>query len=98
MVIVAKLKAKEGHEEQMKEIFMNMISKVQDEEGTLIYTLHKSQNDPSQFMFYEKYKDMDAMTLHSSTPYFKELFPMIEPHMDGAPEIEMYEELGGLDR
>ena len=98
MIVVAKLKARSGEESKMAEALKTMVSKVAKEEGTLIYTLHQAQNDPTQFLFYEKYADADALKAHSSTPYFKELFGILEPLLDGAPEIEMYAEIARIEK
>ena len=96
MVIVAKITALDGKEEETKNALAEIIPKVREEEGTLIYTLHQDQNNPRVFLFYEKYKDMDALVSHSSTPYFKELFKTLKPLLDGQPEITMYTELAGI--
>jgi quinol monooxygenase YgiN len=96
MIVVAKLKAKVGEEANMEDALRGMVTKVAQEEGTLTYTLHRAQQDPSVFLFYEKYRDAAALKTHSSTPYFKELFGALKPMLDGAPEIEMYDELARL--
>ena len=96
MIVVAKIKALPGKETEMEQALLDMIPKVKEEPGTLIYTLHRDQTDPAVFLFYEKYKDMDALVAHSSTPHFKALFKTIKPLMDGNPEISMYHELAGI--
>lgn len=93
MIVVAKLKAKNGEEAKMEEALKGMVAKVAQEEGTLTYTLHRSQNDPTLFLLYEAYTDAEAFKHHSSTPYFKELFGTLQPLLDGAPQIEMYSEV-----
>ncbi len=97
MVVVAILKAIEGKEEEMAKVLSDMVPKVQEEEGTLVYTLHRDVNDPSKFMFYEKYKDSDALKVHSTTPYFKELFNTLKHLLAGEPEISMYSEVVGIN-
>ena len=96
MNVVAKLKAKAGEEGRMEEALRGMVDKVAQEQGTLTYTLHRAQQDPSVFLVYEKYKDAAALKAHSATPYFKELFDVLKPLLDGAPEIEIYDELARL--
>ncbi len=96
MIVVAKLKAAAGKEKEMEKALMDIIPKVSEEEGTLVYTLHQDQNDPTTFLFYEKYKDTDALVAHSSTPHFKALFKTIKPLLEGNPEITMYNELAGI--
>ena len=98
MIVVAKIKAKSGEESKMADALQAMVAKVEKEEGTLTYTLHQAQNDPTQFLFYEKYTDGQALKAHSSTPYFKELFGLLQPLLDGAPEIEMYNEIARLEK
>ena len=96
MIVVAKLKAKTGEEDKMEEALRDMVVKVAQEQGTLKYTLHRAQQDPSVFLLYEKYEDGAALKAHSSTPYFKELFGTLKLLLDGAPEIDMYDELARL--
>ncbi len=98
MIVVAKLKARSGEASKMADALRAMVSKVEKEEGTLVYTLHQAQNDPTQFLFYEKYADGEALKAHSSTPYFKELFGTLKPLLNGAPEIEMYTEIASLQK
>jgi len=98
MIVVAKLKAKKGEEKKMENTLKGILPDVQKEEGTMVYTLHRSQTNPGVFLFYEKYKDADALTHHSTTPHFKSLFGNIMPLLDGQPEIEMYEEIGGIKK
>jgi len=93
IVISAVLKAQAGKEKDMEEALRAMIPKVRTEEGTLVFVLHRAQNEPGKFLFYEKYKDKAAFDYHSSTPHIKELFGQIGPLLDGKPNIEMYEEL-----
>ena len=98
MIVVAKLKAKSGSEDQMEQAIREILPEVEKEEGTLVYTLHRSQKDPSIFLFYEKYTDADALTAHSSTPHFQALFGVLGPLLDGAPEIDMYDEVAGINK
>jgi quinol monooxygenase YgiN len=63
----------------------------------VVYTLHQNHGHPAVFLFYEKYKDADALLAHSTTPYFKALFKTIKPMLDGEPEIAMYGELSGIN-
>jgi quinol monooxygenase YgiN len=98
MIVVAKLKAKKGAEEEMETILRKAVQNVESEEGTLAYTLHRSQSDPCIFLFYEKYKDTDALTVHSTTPHFKAMFASLKDLVEGPAEIEMYTELAALNR
>lgn len=63
-----------------------------------MYTLHRSQENRCVFMFYEKYKNAEALKQHSATPHFNALMQTIQPMLDAPPEIEMYDELAHLNK
>lgn len=96
LTVVAVMKAKEGKEKEMEQVFRDNIPKVEPEEGTLAYVLHRARKDPGKFLFYEKYRDKDALKYHSSTPGLAEFFEKIGPLLDGEPSIEIYEELAAI--
>ncbi|MDI6725351.1 MAG: putative quinol monooxygenase [Smithellaceae bacterium] len=99
LVVIAKIKAKDGKEQELERAFLKMIAEVRaKEEETLIYILHRAANDPGTFLFYEKYANKEAFSHHSATPHFKELFATIGPLLDGKPSIESYEEIAGITR
>ncbi len=98
MIVVAKMKAKAGQEENLEKTLKGIIPHVEKEEGTLAYVLHRSQSEPGVFLFYEKYIDAEALTIHSSTPHFKALFADVEPLVDGPASIEMYNEVAGFTK
>ena len=96
MVVVARLKAQAGKAEEMAAVLKGLIPKVRNEEGTLVYTLNRNQQDPSVFLFYEKYASTDALMAHSGTDYFKETFKSLKPLLAEPPVIEMYDELDAI--
>jgi len=93
ITVVAKLKAKSGAEAKIEEAFREVLPKAREEEGTLLYNLHRAQNDPATFMVLEKYRDMDAFMHHCATPYLKDLFDVIIPLLDGDMSVDMYDEI-----
>ena len=96
LVVVAKMKAKQGKEQEMEEALRWIIPQVESEEGTLQYVLHRAKREPGSFLFYEKYRDKAALTTHGSTPYFAELFAKVGPLLDGDPSIEIYEDIASI--
>jgi len=85
---IATLKAKPGMEAELAEILKSFVAKTADEEGTLVYTLLQSKKDPTEFIFYEVYKDKAAMEQHASTPHFKEIMMnKIVPYLDGKSKM-----------
>jgi len=96
LVVTAVLKAKAGMEQEVENAIKAVMPKVEAEAGTLMYTLHRAKKEPGKFLFYEQYTGKEALGLHASTPYFKELFAKINPMLDGAMVVDMYEDVAGI--
>lgn len=96
MVVVARMKAKAGKEEEMAVILKGLIPEVRNEAYTLVYALNRNQQDPSVFLFYEKYASAQGLVAHSSTAYFKQAFKQLEPLLAEPPVIEMYDEIDAI--
>jgi|WetSurMetagenome_2_1015567.scaffolds.fasta_scaffold187984_2 quinol monooxygenase YgiN len=98
IVLMAILEACPGKESGLEAALREMIPQVQNEEGTLNYTLHKSTTTPGRFCFYEKYTDQKAIDHHMNTPYFKALIAKIPELVKGDPQLEFYTPLAGIER
>jgi quinol monooxygenase YgiN len=92
IVNIATLKAKEGMEAEMAELLKSYIAQISDEEGTLTYTLLQAKKDPTEFIFYEIYKDQAAMEYHGSTPHFKDIMMgKVGPFLAAKPQMKFCE-------
>ncbi len=63
--VIATLKIKDDKIEEAKS-FLTQLSKdtLANEPGTLAYTVHQRKDDPTTFVFYEKYQDDAAFAEH----------------------------------
>ncbi len=91
MVVVARITAKDDKQDEVLSVLKDLVSRARDESGTVAYALHRHQSDPSVFLVYEQYKDVDALVEHSSTDYFKKAFKTLGPLMAEKPAIEMFD-------
>jgi quinol monooxygenase YgiN len=98
ITFTAALKAKPGKEKELEEALVQMVEHVQNEEGALIYTLHRSKDDPSQFTFYEKYKDKAALDHHDSTAHMGKLRAKFALLLDEEIKLDFYEEIASISR
>lgn len=98
ITVVAIMKAQQGKEKEMEDALRAVIPQVASEQGTMQYILHRARKDPGKFVMYETYRDKEALNLHGSTPYFADLFARIGPLLDGAPVLEILEELAAIPR
>lgn len=94
VTLIAKIKAKQGSENDLEAAFRDMIKKVRAAEpGCHAYVLHKSNQDPTQFVWYETYADQAAFDNHRQTPHMKEMGQRIKDLLDGRPQVELLTEL-----
>ena len=98
ITVIAQVSAKTGKEKDLENALKSMFPKVQNEEGTLSYILHRSEKDDVKFLFYEKFKNKEAFEYHNSTQYIQELFEQFGPLLANEPDVEIYEEIATIDR
>jgi quinol monooxygenase YgiN len=92
--IVATLKAKAGQEAEFQTAALNLVAAVRaNEPGCLLYTLSKGEQ-PSTFVFMERYASEEAMQAHRATDHFKTLGRAMGAFMDGPPSVLRMVELG----
>ena len=60
-----------GKEVELENALLELIPEVEKEKETYIYILNKSVDNSCKFVFYELYKDRNAMDFHFSTDHFK---------------------------
>lgn len=90
------MKAKQGREAELEMVLKSMIPMVEQESGTVQYCLHRSQEEPGKFLFYEKYTDKAALDFHSTTPYLRDLFKKLAPLLAEKSAIDLYEEVASI--
>ena len=96
IAVIAKVHVKpEAKEEAIKEV-KTLMSEVAKEEGTLHYTLNINDNEPNTLVFIERYKDMDALSAHGSSPHFMEFMGKAMSFASGPPEIVTLNEIHSI--
>ncbi len=94
--VIAKIPVKEGKFEEAVALLKELMLQVKKEEGTLFYTINRSQANPNTIVVMERYKDKAALDAHSSSPYFKAFLPKSGALMSGKPEITVMEEIHSI--
>lgn len=96
--VVAKLKVQDGKGAEFEAAAKEMIGAVKRNESgkTLVYSLHRSQDDPTTYVFYELYTDADALAAHGTTDHMKAFGGKIGAVLAGRPEIERLDHVASL--
>ncbi len=94
--VIAKIPVKEEKRDEAIEAFKQLITEVAKEEGTLFYSLNVSKQAPNTLVVMERYKDKEALKIHSSTPHFNAFFAKAGELFAGTPEITILNELASI--
>jgi quinol monooxygenase YgiN len=85
ITLIATLKVKEGKMDEAVKVLKEIAPKIKQEEpGCLEYMPHTVRGEDNMLIFYEKYRDKDALKAHSNnmSKSLQKLLPLLEPGMD----------------
>jgi quinol monooxygenase YgiN len=69
--------AHEGKGDELAAAFAGLFEQVEREPGTEVYVLHRSQDDPNVFFFYELFTDADALEAHRDSDAMRAVGPVL---------------------
>ena len=93
VTVVARLKAKEGMEEKVRQELMSLVGLTRSEKGCISYDVHQSVENKSLFMFYENWVSKKDLDKHLEMPYMKSHFKKAGEILDGPGEITLWEKI-----
>ena len=91
LVVIARIKAKDGHEDRVKFALKALIGPTRKEEGNVSYNWHQSPNDRRLFMSYEVWENLELFLKHLETPYIKAMQESGGDILEGSLEVIMLE-------
>ena len=91
VTLTASVKARPGQEDAVKEALLSLVEPTRKEPGCLLYILHQSKADPTQFMFYEQWASQEALDAHGKTPHMRALGAKLKDRTDTGGGVVRYE-------
>lgn len=89
LVLFAYNRSLPGKEKRWQKILEDLIAPTLAEKGALHYELHRSKEDPLDFMFHETWQTVEAWNDHMETSHLKALLEIIEDYtVDGISVIK----------
>ena len=76
-VINARIIVKEDGIQQFISLAKEMVEKSNTESGCLVYQLYQEVGNQAGFIFYEKYKNQQAIESHNSSAHFRNFIVQI---------------------
>jgi quinol monooxygenase YgiN len=71
LLVVAQWEAKEGQADRIADILSRFLPEAQREPGAKMFLISRAKDNPSQFLFYELFRDEAAFKAHQESPHFK---------------------------
>lgn len=71
ITVVARMTAKPGLEDQLQRKLLALIPPTRREEGCITYKLHRAEEIPGLFLFYENWRSRNDLDDHLATPYLQ---------------------------
>jgi len=93
LTVVARIKSRGGKEAEVEKTLRGLIEPTRSEKGCINYNLHRSQEDPGLFMFYENWTSREALDQHLATPYLRDFLSRVEDLLDGPVDLQMFNKL-----
>ncbi len=90
LTVVARLKAKPGKENDVKQRLLALIAPTRKEQGCINYDLHESLDDKTLFVFYENWTSKAALDAHLQTPHVQAFLGKADELLAEPPDIGLY--------
>ena len=88
--VIATIKVQEGKNSEFEAVFAQLTQQVlANEDGCVLYALHKSKSDPQTYKMMEQYKSVDDLKMHGKTDHFIAANKKLAGMLAGAPDIEV---------
>lgn len=91
LTLVAKIKAKAGKAEALKEELLKLMVPTRNEEGSISYHLYFDTEHPETFIFHETWATEELWQKHMGNAPLKTFFAEAGEMIDGEPVIEKWE-------
>ena len=91
--VIATLKVKDGQQAAFEETAKRLVAAVRaNEPGCLTYALHRT-DEPTTYVFLERYKDQAAIEAHRKMDHFRQIGRELGAVMDGPPQVQRMPEV-----
>lgn len=100
ITVIFRAKMRAGKEDEALASIKQMVAAVKEQEpDALLYAAHRLQDDPSEIIFFEAYKDDAAFQTHMGTPHMNELRGAFGDLFDPSTvKLERLEQVAGVMR
>jgi quinol monooxygenase YgiN len=88
--LIVTLQVKKGEEKAMLEAAKPCVAATRKEKGCVAYELHQDLEDPTKFVFFEKWKSPKDLAAHFEEEHTKKLIGVIGKIIEGTPTFTIH--------
>ena len=93
IAVVAKFVAKNGSEDVLEQELTKVVKPTQGEDGCIMYLLHRSISNPSEYWFLEQWKSQESLDRHAQSDHIKTLRQRCQPLVAVEPLVVVLDPL-----
>jgi quinol monooxygenase YgiN len=93
LTVTAVITVRPGEEERFLDAARQVIGPTRAEEGCVDYRLHRHDERPGTFVFYEIWRSSGDLDQHMETPHIKAFIAAIGPLLDGEIDLQRWREV-----
>jgi quinol monooxygenase YgiN len=91
LTVIARIKAKTGLEDRVREVLMALVSPTRTESGCINYDLHEAAEEKGLFMFYENWTSRKDLDEHLHMPYLQSFLKKSEELLAEPIQITLWD-------
>lgn len=88
--LIVHVEVKKGEGKHMLEASAPCIAATRKEKGCIAYELHQDLEDPSKFVFFERWKSVKDLQDHLGADHTKKLLGEVVKILAGTPKFQVY--------
>lgn len=91
LTVIARIKAKPGKEQDLKEALEILVAPTLQEEGCLNYDLHEGVEDSQLLVFYENWKNRELHAKHMNSPHLDDFRAKMDSLLAEPLQVDLIE-------
>jgi quinol monooxygenase YgiN len=95
IVVVGSFTAQEGKETEAVEAFTALMEPTHDEDGCILYALHRGSDDPRRLAFVERWASREALDAHLASTHIQDILSRAPDLFADGGDIVVYEAVPG---
>ncbi|MEO1098228.1 MAG: putative quinol monooxygenase [Bacteroidota bacterium] len=81
-----------GQEVEFERLFAPVIAEVRKEPGNIEFQLSRHPEEPNVYFLYERWKNVEVLKAHMTTPHMSQFWPKYFPMIARIPNIRVFME------